>query len=97
MNHRCSKFSASEKGQALVEYALIIVLISVVSIIILAVMGPAISNVYCELVTTLGGTCDSGGPDAGGEDAGGMDSGGMDSGGMDAGGMDSGGMDSGGG
>jgi len=54
----------SDDGQGLVEYALILVLVAVVSIVVLAVMGPSISNVYCEMVTTLGGTCDSGGEGA---------------------------------
>jgi len=58
MTHRV--FNKNEKGQGLVEYALIMVLVAVVSIVVLATMGPGISNVYCEMVTTLGGTCDSG-------------------------------------
>jgi pilus assembly protein Flp/PilA len=51
----------NEEGQGLVEYALILVLVAVVSIVALALVGPAISDVYCETIVELGGTCDSGG------------------------------------
>jgi len=42
-----------EKGQGLVEYALILVLVAVVVIIILALLGPAIGNIFSEIVTAL--------------------------------------------
>lgn len=42
-----------EKGQGLVEYALILVLVSIVVIIILAVAGPAIGNIFSEIVKSL--------------------------------------------
>jgi pilus assembly protein Flp/PilA len=42
-----------EAGQGLVEYALILVLVSIVVIGILLVMGPAISQVYCQVVNAL--------------------------------------------
>lgn len=38
--------SDSEEGQGLVEYALIIVLISIVSITILATLGGSVSSVF---------------------------------------------------
>ncbi len=38
-------FSPREKGQGLVEYALILVLMAVVIIVILALLGPAIGNI----------------------------------------------------
>lgn len=56
-----SFLNKNEEGQGLVEYALILVLVAVVSIVALALVGPAISNVYCETIVELGGTCDSGG------------------------------------
>ncbi len=34
------------KGQGLVEYALILVLVAVVVIAVLALLGPAISNIF---------------------------------------------------
>jgi len=58
--HR-SVFNNQERGQGLVEYSLILVLVAVVTIVVLAVMGPAISDAYCEMVVALGGSCDSGG------------------------------------
>lgn len=42
-----------EEGQGLVEYALILVLVAVVVIIILALLGPAIGNIFSEIVTSL--------------------------------------------
>jgi pilus assembly protein Flp/PilA len=42
-----------EKGQGLVEYALILVLVAVVVIIILALLGPAIGNIFSEIVSAL--------------------------------------------
>jgi pilus assembly protein Flp/PilA len=42
-----------EEGQGLVEYALILVLIAVVVIAVLSLMGPAISNIFAEIMTYL--------------------------------------------
>ena len=42
-----------EKGQGLVEYALILVLVAVVVIIILALLGPAIGNIFSEIINSL--------------------------------------------
>jgi pilus assembly protein Flp/PilA len=42
-----------EEGQGLVEYALILVLVAIVVIIILALLGPAIGNVFSNIVRTL--------------------------------------------
>ena len=42
-----------EKGQGLVEYALILVLVAVVVIIILALLGPAIGNIFSAIVNSL--------------------------------------------
>jgi pilus assembly protein Flp/PilA len=42
-----------EEGQGLVEYALILVLVAVVVIVILALLGPAIGNIFSNLVTNL--------------------------------------------
>ena len=48
----------SEQGQALVEYALIMVLVSMIAIITLALLGPAVKDVFCDVVLTIqpGGT-----------------------------------------
>ncbi|GAB4458611.1 MAG: hypothetical protein Kow00120_27100 [Anaerolineae bacterium] len=42
-----------EEGQGLVEYALILVLVAVVVIVILALLGPAIGNIFSEIVSAL--------------------------------------------
>jgi pilus assembly protein Flp/PilA len=42
-----------EEGQGLVEYALILVLVAVVVIVILALLGPAIGNIFSNIVTAL--------------------------------------------
>lgn len=41
------------KGQGLVEYALILVLVAVVVIVILALLGPAIGNVFSGLLNNI--------------------------------------------
>ncbi len=46
-------FSPSEKGQGLVEYALILVLVAVVVIVILALLGPAIGNIFSNIVNSI--------------------------------------------
>lgn len=43
-------FIPKEEGQGLVEYALILVLVAVVVIVILALLGPAIGNVFSNIV-----------------------------------------------
>jgi pilus assembly protein Flp/PilA len=47
-------FARKEKGQGLVEYALIIVLVSIVVIAALTILGPRISNVFNMISGTLG-------------------------------------------
>jgi pilus assembly protein Flp/PilA len=42
-----------EEGQGLVEYALILVLVAVVVIVILALLGPAIGNIFSNIVNSL--------------------------------------------
>jgi pilus assembly protein Flp/PilA len=41
------------RGQGLVEYALILVLVAVVVIVILALLGPAIGGVFSSILSTL--------------------------------------------
>lgn len=40
-------------GQGLVEYALILVLVAIVVIVILALLGPAIGNVFSNLISQI--------------------------------------------
>ncbi len=46
-------YKPREEGQGLVEYALILVLVAVVVIVILALLGPAIGNIFSNIVNTL--------------------------------------------
>jgi len=41
------------KGQGLVEYALILVLVAIVIIVILSVLGPAIGNVFSQIIKNI--------------------------------------------
>ena len=41
------------KGQGLVEYALILVLVAIVIIVILSVLGPAIGNVFSQIIQNI--------------------------------------------
>jgi pilus assembly protein Flp/PilA len=43
----------NERGQGLVEYALILVLVAVVVIAILALLGPAIGNVFSAILAGI--------------------------------------------
>ena len=51
-----------EKGQGLVEYALILVLVAVIVLAVMVMTGSTISTVYCSVVVALdpGAICDSG-------------------------------------
>ncbi|MBN2258057.1 MAG: Flp family type IVb pilin [Anaerolineaceae bacterium] len=42
-----------EKGQGLIEYALIIVLVSIVVIVVLALLGPAIGDIFQQIIDTI--------------------------------------------
>jgi pilus assembly protein Flp/PilA len=42
-----------DKGQGLVEYALILVLVAVIVIVVLALIGPAIGNVFSHIVKPI--------------------------------------------
>ncbi len=46
-------FAPKEAGQGLVEYALILVLVAVVVIAILALLGPAIANIFQNIVNAI--------------------------------------------
>jgi pilus assembly protein Flp/PilA len=46
-------FAPKEKGQGLVEYALILVLVAIVVIVILALLGPAIGNVFSRIMDAI--------------------------------------------
>lgn len=46
-------FAPKEKGQGLVEYALILVLVAIVVIAILTLLGPAIGNVFSTILNAI--------------------------------------------
>lgn len=48
-------FSPKEKGQGLVEYALILVLVAIVVIAALMVLGPVIGRVFSKVNSSLSG------------------------------------------
>jgi len=48
-------FAPKEKGQGLIEYALILVLIAVVVIVVLELLGPSIGGIFSSINTDLSG------------------------------------------
>ncbi|MCD4752582.1 MAG: Flp family type IVb pilin [Anaerolineaceae bacterium] len=49
-------FAPKEKGQGLVEYALILVLVAIVVIVVLSLLGPAIGDIFSNIMGGLSGT-----------------------------------------
>ena len=47
-------FAPKEKGQGLVEYALILVLVAIVVIAALMILGPVIGNLFSKINSSLG-------------------------------------------
>lgn len=58
--------SKYEKGQGLVEYALILVLVAIVVIVALTALGPIVGNVFSDINGSLGGLSSGGGGGGGG-------------------------------
>jgi pilus assembly protein Flp/PilA len=53
-----NKLLSREKGQGLVEYALILVLVAIVVIAVLLLLGPQINQAFCRVANVLEpGTC----------------------------------------
>jgi pilus assembly protein Flp/PilA len=46
-------FLPREEGQGLVEYALILVLVAIVVIAVLLILGPAVGNVFSNIVANV--------------------------------------------
>ena len=67
------RHSKKEKGQGLVEYALILVLVSLVVIAALMILGPVIGNVFSGINSSLAGIGASSDGGGGGEDNDGFD------------------------
>ena len=49
-----SSFDREDEGQGMVEYALILVLVSVVAIVTLRVLGTTVSGVFTDITTAIG-------------------------------------------
>ena len=47
------KSSNWEPGQGLVEYALIMLLVAIIVIVVLALFGPAIGNLYSSVIQNI--------------------------------------------
>jgi pilus assembly protein Flp/PilA len=43
----------AKRGQGLVEYALILVLVAIVVILVLSLLGPAIGNVFSSIMAAI--------------------------------------------
>ena len=43
----------NEAGQGLVEYALIIVMVAIIVLVILALLGPAIGNIFSNILPRI--------------------------------------------
>ncbi|TMC63533.1 MAG: pilus assembly protein [Chloroflexota bacterium] len=43
-----------QQGQAMIEYALIMVLVVIVVLVILIIMGNTVKNMYCNVTGSLG-------------------------------------------
>lgn len=46
-------YQPHEEGQGLVEYALILMLVALVVLIIMALVGPAVGNIFSNVVNSL--------------------------------------------
>jgi pilus assembly protein Flp/PilA len=46
-------FLPAEQGQGLVEYGLILILVAVIVVIILVLLGPAVGNLFSNIVHNI--------------------------------------------
>ena len=44
---------SAEKGQGLVEYALVIILVAIVVIVLVAIFGQAVGNMFSTIVASI--------------------------------------------
>ena len=51
---RLARLVSDEQGQAMVEYALILVLIAIVVIVVLIILGNQVQNVFCNISGAIG-------------------------------------------
>ena len=45
--------SGKEEGQSLLEYALILILVAIIVIIVIYLFGPAIGNLYSNIIQSI--------------------------------------------
>jgi len=45
--------NSGERGQGLLEYALILVLVVIIVMIVLVILGPAVGNMYSNVVASI--------------------------------------------
>lgn len=53
--------STEERGQGLVEYALLLVMVALAVLVILTLLGPAVGNIFSNIVAGIGGYAPTGG------------------------------------
>ncbi len=46
-------FYPAERGQGLLEYAMILALIAIIVIVVLALLGPAVGNMFSNVVANI--------------------------------------------
>lgn len=46
-------YSNKEPGQSLLEYALILILVAIIVIIVIYLFGPAIGNLYSNIIQSI--------------------------------------------
>ena len=54
IRRQVTRLIGKERGQSMVEYALILVLIAVVVIVVLIVLGNQVQNVFCNISGAIG-------------------------------------------
>ena len=42
-----------DSGQGLVEYAMLLILVAVVMVALILILGPGLSNIYANILTTI--------------------------------------------
>ena len=47
------RISNHEQGQSLLEYALILILVAIIVIIVIYLFGPAIGNLYSNIIQSI--------------------------------------------
>lgn len=55
MNSRLWRFGSEESGQTLVEYAMILMLVALLTVTALTSIGATVSNFFADAATGLGG------------------------------------------